>query len=149
MSGLLAAAIPALALAGCAAPGEPVPAACLGDPATIVQALERAPQAVALGDGTRLSTCVRRARSDGELQALGVTLVTVADTLRDRVASDPRAAAGLGYLAAAVRAGATANPAVASELARRIERATALEAGAPAAARAAMARGLRAGAGSG
>jgi len=150
MAGPLVAAILVLLLAGCArAQDDPVPAACLDEPATIVRALERAPGAVKLADGTRLSRCVSRARADGDLQALGLSLTTVADTLRARVRVDPGAAAGLGYLAGAVRAGAAANEGLAAELARRIERATALAADAPPAARAAMARGLRAGEGGG
>jgi hypothetical protein len=144
----LAAAVLALVLAGCNAEREPVPAACLRA-AEIVRALEHAPQAVTLADGTRLSTCVRRARDDGELQALGLSLTTAADTLRARAASDPAAAAGLGYLAGAVRAGANANQGLASELTRRIDNASALGDGAAPAARAALARGLRAGTGSG
>ena len=152
MVGPLVAAILALLLAGCATvQDDPVPAPCLDEPETIVRALERAPGAVKLADGTRLSTCVSRARTDGDLQALGVSLTTVADALRARVAFDPGAAAGLGYLAGAVRAGAAANG-LAAELARRIERATALPRDAPQAARAARAaraHGLRAGAAGG
>jgi hypothetical protein len=150
MAGSLVTAILVLLLAGCATVhDDPVPVACLDEPATIVRALEGAPGAVTLADGTRLSTCVSRARADGDLQALGVSLTTVADMLRARVASEPGAAAGLGYLAGAVRAGAAANEGLAAELARQIERATALAGDAPAAARAARARGLQAGVESG
>jgi hypothetical protein len=147
---IVAAILLALLLAGCAAVHEdPVPAGCLGEPAAIVRALAQAPDSVRLADGTRLSTCVRRARADGDLQALGMSLITVADTLHARVASDPAAAAGLGYLAGAVRAGVAANQGLAAELGRRIERATALGDDAPQPARAAHARGLLAGASSG
>lgn len=149
MARRLAAATIALALAGCGAEEERLPAACLAEPATIVLALERAPAAVRLADGTRLSTCVRVARREGELQALGVSLTAAADILRMRAPTDPGAAIGLGYLAAAVRAGATSNQGLASELARRIENASALDGRAPPAAHAALARGLRAGAASG
>jgi hypothetical protein len=150
MAGPIVVAILALLLAGCAtARDEPVPAGCFGQPATIVRALAKAPGTVRLSDGTSLSTCVRRARADGDLQALGVSLITVADTLRERVASDPAAAAGLGYLAGAVRAGVAANQGLAAELGRRIERVTALADDAPQQARAAHARGLQAGASGG
>jgi hypothetical protein len=136
----------ALLLPGCAgARQDPVPTGCMDRPTTIVQALARAPSAVTLPDGTRLSTCLRRVRADGDLQALGVSLISVADTLRARVASDPGAAAGLGYLAGAVRAGVAVNPGLAAELGRRIERATALADDAPPAAQAARAKGLLAG----
>jgi hypothetical protein len=150
MAGLLAAAILALLLAGCATvKKEPVPAACLGAPASFVRALEHAPASVRLAGGTRLSTCVSRARSDSALQALGLSLTSAADTLRARVAADPTAAVALGYLTGAVRAGVTANEGLAAELGRRVERAAKLEDGAPAAARAAHATGLRAGTTSG
>jgi hypothetical protein len=140
------AALLALLLAGCSQTrDDPVPAGCLARPATIVRALARAPGAVQLGDGTRLSTCLRRARGDGDLQALGVSLISVADALRARVATDPRAAVGLGYLAGAVRAGVAVNQGLATELGRRIERATALAADAPATARVSRELGLRAG----
>jgi hypothetical protein len=148
MARRLAAATIALALAGCGAEERRLPATCLGEPATIVRALQRAPGAVTLADGTRLSTCVRLARG-GELQALGVSLTAAADILRTRARSDTAAATGLGYLAAAVRAGAMSNQGLASELARRIDNASALDGRAPQAAHAALARGLRAGAGSG
>jgi hypothetical protein len=146
MAGSIVAAILVLMLAGCATVrDEPVPAACLGEPATIVRALVRAPAAVLLPDGTRLSTCVRRARADGDLQTLGMSFITVADMLRARLASDPGAATALGYLAGAVRAGVAANQGLATELGRRIERATALADDAPAVVQAARASGLRAG----
>jgi hypothetical protein len=153
MAVALAAALLALMLAGCATVQEdPMPAACLAAPASIAQALERAPGPVRLAGGTRLSTCVSHARTDADLQALGVSLTAAADTLRDRVAHDAAAAAGLGYLVAAVRAGVAANQGLASQLGRRVEGATALDGAAPAvraAAQAAFARGLRAGSSSG
>jgi hypothetical protein len=150
MAGRFVAVVLALVLVGCAGAREdPVPTGCMDRPATIVQALARAPSAVKLPDGTRLSTCLRRARADGDLQALGVSLISVADTLRARVASDPGAAAGLGYLAGAVRAGVAVNPGLAAELGRRVERATALADDAPRAAQAARAKGLLAGESSG
>jgi hypothetical protein len=151
MAGLLAAAILALLLAGCAdTADDPLPAACLDVPAKFVAALERAPGAVRLADGTRLSTCVSRAHDGSELQSLGLALTGAADTLRARLATDPApAATALGYLVGAVRTGVSANEGLASELARRVERAATLADDAPAAAVAAHASGLRAGASSG
>jgi hypothetical protein len=150
MAGPFVAVVLALVLAGCAGAREdPVPTGCMDRPATIVQALARAPSTVTLPDGTRLSTCLRTARADGDLQALGVSLISVADTLRARVASDPGAAVGLGYLAGAGRAGVAVNPGLAAELGRRVERATALADDAPQAVQAARAKGLLAGESSG
>ena len=99
-----------------------MPAACIGTPASLLSALQRAPGAVVLADGTRLSRCVSLARSDGDLQSLGLSLSQVSDTLRSRAGADPAAALQLGYLAGAVRAGARAAASgIADQLARRIE----------------------------
>ncbi|MGH2941871.1 MAG: hypothetical protein ACRDLN_03715, partial [Solirubrobacteraceae bacterium] len=106
MSRRLVVAIVALLFAGCSSDDEPVPGACLDRPEAIVRALAGAPGAVALADGTRLSSCVSRARTDGELQTLGVAFIRAADTLRAQATSDPAAALRLGYLAGAVTAGA-------------------------------------------
>jgi hypothetical protein len=116
-----------LALLGAVGCGSPeratMPAACSADAATIVRALERAPAAVTLGDGTRLSRCVRLAAvRDGDLQTIGVTLTQAADRLRADAASDPVAALRLGYLVGGVRRGAAQTPGVAAQLARRLER---------------------------
>lgn len=150
MAGPLVAVVLALLLAGCAAAqDDPMPDACLAAPASFVQALAPAPAPVRLDGGTRLSTCVKRARTDSELQALGVSMTTAADTLRDRLAADPGAAAGLGYLLAAVRAGAAGNQGLTVQLRRKVEGATTPAPDAPDAVRSAFARGLRAGASSG
>jgi hypothetical protein len=145
----LAAAIVVLLVGGCASGRDPEPAACRNTAATFVRALERAPASVRLADGTRLSTCVSRARSDADQQTLGNSQTAAADALRARTTGDPGAAVALGYLIGAVRAGVAANAGLASELGRKIERAASLDIGAPQAAAAAHASGLRAGADSG
>jgi hypothetical protein len=116
------AVIGALLLAGCRS-AEPaaLPAACLGEPAAIARALERAPAAVTLADGSSLSRCVSGAREDADLQALGLVLTQVADVLRMRAASEPAAALRLGYLVGAARRGAQASPGLAAQLVRRLE----------------------------
>jgi len=139
-----AALLVAFLLAGCASEDSDVPAACLDDPATIERALERAPASVTLADGTRLSTCVSRARDDAELQTLGTSLMRVADDLRPRAATDPAAALRLGYLRGASRRGVAKNPGLAANIGRRLEQTTLLRGGS-AATRAALARGVRAG----
>jgi hypothetical protein len=138
------AAIPALLLAGCGSSQQPLPAACLGESAAVVRALERVPASATLADGTPLSRCVRLARGDGELQELGVSLMQVADALRPRAAADPVVALRLGYLVGAVRRGAAATPGIAAQLARRVEQAAALD-GEAEPSRAALARGIRLG----
>ncbi len=138
------AAIGALLLAGCGS-SEPddVPVACLGDRASISRALERAPGAVRLDDGTPLSRCVHLAAArDGDLQALGSTLMGVADDLHFEARTNPQAALPLGYLIGAVRRGAAKTPGVAAQLARRIEQTAALD---DAVARGILLRGVMAG----
>jgi hypothetical protein len=133
-------------VAGCgSSEREQVPAACLDRPATISQALERAPAKVTLADGTSLSRCVRlAAHRDGDLQALGVSLMRVADDLRVQTRTDTQAAVRLGYLIGAVRRGAAKTPGLAAQLARRIEQAAAFEQDDPVA-RGALLRGVMSG----
>jgi len=147
---VLGAAAVVLGLAGCTKEPETVPASCFGEPAGLLTALRQAPDAVALRDGTRLSRCVSTARTDGDLQSLGISFGRTADMLRARADGDPAAALQLGYLAGAVRAGARgATSGIAEQLARRMGQLAALGPRAGAAETSALARGLRAGESSG
>jgi hypothetical protein len=135
----------ALLLVGCSSGRDPVPQACSSDPAAILEALTSAPGAVMLDGGTRISTCIRRARSAEELQTLGLLFTRVADDLGARAERDVGAAMALGYLAGAVDRGAASSQAgVAAQLAARIDRAAGRIDGGPGA-EAAMRRGLQAG----
>jgi hypothetical protein len=139
-----------LLLGGCTKDPDPVPAACLGEPAPLLAALARAPGAVVLGDGTRLSRCVSAARTDADLQSLGIAFGRVADALREQAATDPEAALRLGYLAGAVHTGAmTGRSGIAMQLARRVEQLATLTRGAGAASTTALRRGRSAGASGG
>lgn len=137
----------ALLVTGCAeGGGDGVPDACLEGPETVLTALRQAPDAVTLADGTRLSSCVGSARTEGELQSLGIVFVRVADALRRNAATRPDAALRLGYLSGAVKAGATrSSGAVAAQLARRVQQVATLDQGASPASVAALARGRGAG----
>jgi len=133
-------------LASCTNEPDPVPAACFGGPAAMLSALQRAPGAVVLEDGTRLSRCVSAARTDADLQSLGLVFVRIADTLRAQAARDPAAALRLGYLAGAVKAGAASGASgITTQLGRRVEQVATLEQDSGAAAAAALRRGRRAG----
>jgi hypothetical protein len=138
------AAIGALLLVGCgSSEPDPLPAACLGEPAAILRALDGVPASVALADGTPLSRCVRLAAArDGDLQALGASLMRVADDLRAQAGANPAEAVRLGWLVGAVRRGAAKTPGIAAQLARRIEQAATFD---DAAARDALARGIELG----
>jgi hypothetical protein len=146
MPGRLLVAMLAIALAGCSSQEERVSAACTGDAQAIVTALQAAPGAVALADGTPLSRCISHARTEGDLQSLGIVLMRAADLLRLQAAEDPAAALRLGYLAGAVETGAaSATSGIALQLARRVDQLAVLPAGAAPAATAALARGRLAG----
>src|SRR4051794_41947965 len=90
---LLAVAAAAAVLAGCGgSDAPPVDEACLSSPDRVEQALARAPAAVTLPSGTRLSDCVSRARTDADLQTTGLVLTRAADHLAGRAqAGDARA----------------------------------------------------------
>ncbi|MCA1656847.1 MAG: hypothetical protein LC713_03910 [Actinobacteria bacterium] len=130
-----------IVVAGCGGKADPVPSACLSGPRTFVRALERAPATVTLAGDTKLSTCVSRARTDSELQTLGSSLLSAADSLRVRAATDDVAALRLGYLVGATRRGVKRNPGLAEQLGRRVEQTMLLD-GATAGAQAALRSGL-------
>jgi hypothetical protein len=135
----------ALAAAGCGKDDRPLPPACTQGAGAIAIALREAPHAVRLSDGTRLSTCVERARSDADIQNLGSLYTTVADALATRAHGSDRAALELGYLVGATRRGAAHTNGIHLELQRRLEQAIGVG-GPPAPRRAAYGRGLVAGA---
>src|SRR2546421_2088064 len=103
---LLAFAVLTVGVGGCRTEEPKLPASCRDEPARVAVALRAAPGPVRLGDGTRLSTCLERARSDAELQDVGLSLTSVADNLAARIGSSDDAALQLGYLIAAARRGA-------------------------------------------
>jgi hypothetical protein len=146
MSRVLSLALAALALgaAGCRTEDPKLPASCRDQPERIAAALRFAPAPVRLPDGTRLSNCLRRARSDAELQDVGITFTHVADTLATRIGRSDAAALQLGYLIAAARLGAQRTNGVGLELQRRLEQTVGLD-GPPPARRAAFERGDAAG----
>jgi hypothetical protein len=122
---------------------EELPIACT-DRATIEHALRAAPRLVTLPGEVSLAECVRRARSDAELQELGLALTGVAERLEAAAREDEDAALRLGYLIGAARRGATSTAGgVQLELARRLERSGAQVSGRPL--ERALVRGLEAG----
>lgn len=142
----LAVVVGVLLIAGCAEERDAVAEACFAEPAAMAATLRQDPP-VALENGARLSGCVSAARTDGELQSLGLLFVRVADMLRAQASSDPDAAFALGYLSGAVRRGSTASSgSIAAQLARRVDQVATLDPSAGASAAAALARGRRAGA---
>ncbi len=136
----------AVLLGACDSDPPALPASCSAEPAQLLAALARAPAAVTLRDGTRLSRCVRDADSVGDLQNLGVGLQRAAERLRAAAAGgDRQAAVALGYLVGATRKGAAQTPGVAAELAVRVGRVAGRLLDADPALREAVQDGLRAG----
>jgi len=139
----LALTLAAAALAGgCGDDSEPPSPLCTEGERAIERALGAAPGRVALTDGTRLSDCVAHARDAGELQSFGVIVTRVGDRLAERAREDPAAALRLGYLIGAARRGAAGTNGVGLELQHRLE----VAARRVADKRAALERGMRAGA---
>lgn len=119
------AALLAVLLVGCGTTDEPLPVACQGDTAAYAHALRAAPEVVRL-DGTALAECIRRARTDAELVALGSTLTTLGEQLEQRaIGGDTDAALQLGYLTGAAERAARDTEGIHAELAYRIERSAA------------------------
>jgi hypothetical protein len=111
----------AAASAGCKASDDPPPPGCAAPVQRIERALERAPGNVALDVGARLSDCVRKVRTDAELQDLGTTLTTVAHHLAQRASKESHAALALGYLVGAAQRGAAHSPGIPAELVHRLQ----------------------------
>ena len=106
----------------------PVASSCTGEPATVIAALQAAPEAVELPDGATISACVKHARSAAELQNVGVTLSSAAEDLEAlALDGDAEAALKLGYLVGAAREGAKTTGGVAAELVHRLERSAGFE----------------------
>jgi len=105
-----------LVAAGCGEERTGLAPACTDSADAVVAALEKAPEQVTLDDGTPLSSCVDQARTDIELQSLGMVLTSAAERL-----ADERRALALGYLVGAARRGAQHNSGVGLELVRRLE----------------------------
>jgi hypothetical protein len=141
----------AIGPAACGDGRTPLSASCTKGADAIEQALQSAPGRVELVDGTPLSHCVRDARSDAELQNVGLSLSAAADHLAEKAqGGDADAALGLGYLAGAARRGGKMTNGVGLELVRRVELRAGRLAGEGAsrgsvAVRAAIRRGLAAG----
>lgn len=107
---------------------EKAPAACVDGLASqrvaaLRAALLKAPEPVALSDGTRISDCLGHDSSSGDIQTVGAELLTVTQELADasrRRRSDV-ALTRLGYLIGAAHRGAAQAQGVADEVVRRLD----------------------------
>ena len=100
-----------------------MPVACLEGPKPIRAALAKAPGAVRLETGTKLSQCFTRAANPAEIQQVGAIYIAVAEQLAPAVRAHPHSAQAtqLGYLMGAVRHGAGGTQGIHYETQRRIE----------------------------
>src|SRR5256885_625699 len=114
-----------LVVAGCGRGGSAeLPSAChfAGGARTVRDALTRAPGAVTV-DGTPLSKCLGREADSADVQSVGAAYVDTAADLAAKARANPHGAAAvqLGYLAGAVRRGASKTAGIHYELERRME----------------------------
>lgn len=136
--------VSALALGGCREKDPKLPLACVESQQAILSALAKAPGPVHLRDGSLLSTCVANARSDADLQGVGIVLTQAGDALARALPRSDSAALELGYLVGATRRGAAHTGGIHVELRRHLEQTTGID-GPPPRRRAAYRRGLVAG----
>src|SRR4051794_32307180 len=106
----------AITAAGCGGDTPDLPSSCTRGEAGVARALTAAPGHVALADGTRLSTCINRARSDAQLQTVGLIWTRVADGFARQIARSDAAALRLGYLVGATKRGARTTSGIHEEL---------------------------------
>lgn len=116
-------ALIAFAFSSCGEPDPDTPAACLGGPAEIRQALAGAPGQVRLGGGVAISDCLPRNQAAGPQQSVGRSLVLVAGKLA-AAANGPgeseAAALQAGYLVGALKRGAEDSEGIHATLVERV-----------------------------
>jgi len=119
----VAIALSALAvLAGCGAASDSTPVTCLEGSGAYLTALEGAPGAVELPDGTPISGCLVENQKAGDLSAVGAALVKAATRLDAEARAEPGGGANLrlGYLLGAAQRGAEGTNGIHADLIRRL-----------------------------
>jgi len=120
---IVAAILCATALAACGSDSTPdTPDACLQNPEAFLTALEGAPAAVELEDGTTISDCIVPGQQAGDLAQVGQSLVLAATRLNVEGRAHPtgKAPVELGYLVGAVQEGAEKTAGIHADLLRRL-----------------------------
>jgi hypothetical protein len=121
---LLAIAVLGLGLlaAGCGAPGDSTPVACLEGTGAYLTALERAPAEVRLDGETPISSCLAENQQGGDLATVGMATVTAATRLNSEARAKPGGGANvqLGYLLGAAKRGVTNTEGIHTDLIRRL-----------------------------
>lgn len=116
----------AVVLGGCGESSEAVtPTACLDGVSGYQQALGGAPTNVELPGGVKISECLVRNQSDGDLVNVGDSLRIVATDLsrgmKEGPAEDPPQAIRAGYLVGALRKAAEGTDGIHATLVQRVE----------------------------
>ncbi len=109
-------------LAACGSTDTSTPVACLEGPGPYLRALEDAPGAVALGDGTPLSGCLVENQQGGDLATVGTAMLAATTRLNAAAREEPGGDANLrlGYLLGAAQRGASENEGIDADLIRRL-----------------------------
>jgi hypothetical protein len=112
----------ALLAAGCGAPDDSTPVACLEGAGAYLHALTAAPGKVELSGSTPISDCLAENQAGGDLATVGGTMLTAATKLNAAARANPGAAANLqlGYLLGAAQRGADGTEGIHDELLRRL-----------------------------
>ena len=111
-------------VAGCGSGDAPeTPSACLAPASAYLTALEAAPDAVALADGTRIGECVVSEQEPGALAQVGTSVVGAATDLNAAARKRPAGAATveLGYLVGAVEEAAATTGGIHEDLKLRLD----------------------------
>lgn len=118
----LAAAAGLIAIAGCGAPDNSTPVACLEGAPAYLKALETAPGRVGVGGSTPISDCLAPNQTGGELATVGESMLRATTALNADARGNPGGAANLqlGYLLGAAQRGADRTEGIHDELIRRL-----------------------------
>lgn len=111
-----------LIAAGCGAPDDSTPVACLEGAPAYLRALEDAPGEVELGGATPISGCLAQNQTGGDLATVGNAMLTATTKLNVEARAEPGRAANLrlGYLLGAAERGAEHTEGIHAELIRRL-----------------------------
>ncbi len=111
-----------LLAAGCGAPDDSTPVACLDGAGAYLGALGDAPGKVRLSGEVPINECLAQNQTGGDLATVGGAMVTAATRLNAEARANPGAAANLqlGYLLGAAQLGAEHTEGIHAELIRRL-----------------------------
>ena len=112
-----------VALGACGSDQPSTPAACLGEGRDYLQALEAAPAAATLDDGTPIGDCIVEGQKPAALAGVGTSTIEAATRLNTLARRDPggEATVRLGYLIGAVQEAANGSGGIHADLVRRLD----------------------------